>query len=100
MKVNVNSWHYRYMINLLEFERPNNLCAYFWKLLLCIVFSPIFGIMGLFVVTVCAVAWPFVWLKEKYEAENMYKTRKPNIAISYLKAKKQKACPLIEYVDE
>ena len=38
MKFSKSSWHYR-LIGLFDLNHPNNLCAYFWKTVLAMIFS-------------------------------------------------------------
>lgn len=130
LKVSKNSWHYRYMVDLLSFDQPKTLCGYWWKLVWALISAPsvalvfiavaLFGLyVGLFFLTLpvsqffidgvtngirllSLVLWTFVFLAIIkhynlfwYRAE--VKERKPNIAVEYIKAKKRKICPLIEY---
>lgn len=85
------------------------------------VFSiPIWATIALVVLIVYLVIYiPFAWLREKYrpgrdrrkakrkaarlewEAEQKKKPKKgPGLIESYVKARKEKVCPLIEVVDE
>ena len=54
MQVSTSSWHYR-LINFLDFDHPDNLCAYCWKTLFAIFFVgamwPVAIAGGVFVVT-------------------------------------------------
>ena len=45
MQISRNSWHYR-LINFLDFDHPDNLCAYCWKTIWAIVFSA-FALMAM-----------------------------------------------------
>jgi len=77
-----------------------------------LLWSPfILPLVGIFVV----IFFPFVFLKEKIEDKiherrirrlnKQYdklvpaKKKKPNVFVEYMKAKKEKVCPLIEYED-
>ena len=128
MKINKNSWHYKMNYEFSE-RLPKTLCSYFWttviRTLLLLVFSaailttliilisPLallfdikhpmqevsFSIYGLmFALFLCL----FIGAKVENYKRNKYLIRpykKPNILWDYLKAKKEKVCPFLEFED-
>lgn len=49
VKLNRDSWHFKYYINVIGSNPPKSLCPYFWSLFALVLFSPlIFFIYGLF----------------------------------------------------
>ena len=40
MKINVNSWHYRF-VDWVHGDVPNSLCTYFWKLVVAFIVTPV-----------------------------------------------------------
>ncbi len=46
MQISIDSWHYK-LIDILDFNHPDNLCAYFWKTVWTIIFVSfmIFGVI-------------------------------------------------------
>jgi len=78
MKINANSWHYRYM-NWLQYPPPRNLCAYFWS----VVFLVLLG---------WACIPVFWWIDRPYNND-------PGLLRSWARARKEKLCPLIEFVN-
>ena len=101
-------------------HRPKNLCRYFWTIVAMFLSTPLWALLALlFAIVLYCVLIPIVWLwedvlgpgrmrrQEKRKAKraalraqrmNM-PPKEPGIVISYLKARKQKACPIIEVVD-
>jgi len=98
MKISKKSWHYRYLewlavkcIGIPEFIFPRtSLCEYFWSLCLMIIFMP-FIVPVFFVINIIANL-----NKDDYQRKN----KQPGLIISYARAIKMKACPLIEFTDE
>ena len=123
MKISKQSWHYRLLFKL-DLKIPNNLCGYFWKvvrtILICVILSPLLVIAGVGLLVVGGI----VWLGDRYgwwKAIEAWQTRRylrkvqakedakrkateappkqPSLFVAWLKAKKQKICPLLEFVD-
>jgi len=95
MKINRQSWHYKFMMNFWRAEEPSNLCQYFWRLIGYILITPIFAVF----LPVALLMFQFIYLYEKF-GEWYYHCRPDDYAIvSFFKSKKIKACPLIEYYD-
>ncbi len=118
MKIKRNSWHYKISNWGSWGGRNDNLCLYFWRLVLKVLFV---------VVCICAISgfiyllcidfyFRFAWVVVLYflfsvgvSVLAVWFTRTQlgkspeipgsNILIEYLKAKKAKICPLIEYTD-
>ena len=162
MKLNKKSWHAWFYKMLYGWDRkfPNNLCAYFWKMLLSIIVAPvlllvclplyiegliskrdhhrdgyfhdahiiasIFAWIGLFLIFSGVYVWFAGWesnwhipaitlygilaviiigLILNYYDEKRIKSpknthlveKKPNVFIEFIKAKKNKYCPKIEW---
>jgi len=134
MRVKINSWHYK-LICFADFGIPNNLCAYFWK----VVFSALFLVaMAIFVLFLAATATiavtSFIWVwffgieyeigifamimycfvgffilhSKSYPQRGIWaveivgrrESTEPNLLIEWIRAKKQKICPMIEFIDE
>jgi hypothetical protein len=119
MKVKRKSWHYKISNFGDSFEKSNdNLCRYFWRLIgKCALV--VFGTLGGIFLTIAFFASPYwisvtiivlwvcssvilpvlaVWfLREKLgkSPEMPY----GNLVVEYMKAKKEKVCPIIEYTD-
>jgi len=122
MKIDKNSWHYRwsnFFTNQNEYN--TNLCSYFWKLMFSIFFpmACVFIILGavivltilLFIepgfinmvvsaccVTGCvflpplAIHWYRIWTNH-----TEYRISGEMVVVDFIKAKKRKICPLIEF---
>ena len=120
MKVKRSSWHYKvnYFGSDWGERKHDNLCAYFWrtvaKLFIVTFFLGIFSLLGyefftsgfmapiiimvLFIASVlCMPPMAINLLRKKLgkSPEMPY----GNIVVEYMRARKQKMCPLIEYVD-
>ncbi|KKN76461.1 hypothetical protein LCGC14_0369700 [marine sediment metagenome] len=112
-------WWRKSGIHKSKFEPPKNLCAYFWVLVGFTVFLPFLSLMvGLWAVPLWAgtlavtlVKWilvtPIVFmilllidLVKKLRLEKKEKPDHLSLTWELIKAKKRKACPLIEYKDE
>jgi len=105
MKVSKKSWHYR-LIFWYDHYVPQNLCDYFWALMKSML------IVGLLAVTapVWGPAMAVHYLFERYDDWRFEKMiadhesgppppKPPGIIMSFLRAKKQKVCPLIEFTE-
>ena len=99
------------------FEPPKNICTYFWTGVGLTAATPLFGIAVIFIISGVwlitllkeMLKWPLivpiifivaglVGLTKKMRPEKKEaKPRSPSLTWEYIKAKKQKACPLIEY---
>ena len=128
MKVSKSSWHYWIYKNSFEhgcaFE-PNNLCPYFWRvvgggikiLVVTAVVAIVLGFVGwLFyahtgatfvstavigVIIAVSVNWDEIrWAyEERFGKSEEVETPEPGLLRSWLKAKKDKVCPVIEMVE-
>lgn len=120
MKIKRTAWHYK--ISNSGRERSNdNLCNYFWRLVgnilafvgkvmaalalvVCLVFlgyfiisDPLVLIVVLFFVSSAVFPILAIWFMRK-KLEKSLEMPYGNIVIAYIKAKKEKVCPLIEYI--
>ena len=97
MKISQQAWHYRYLV-LLQANIPDNLCAYFWTVAFAtIVLPPLVLMMALPVVVVGGLVFLcrlFVMGQERRSG------RPPTLVVAWLRAKKAKLCPLIEWVKD
>lgn len=119
MKIKRSSWHYK----ISNFGKrswdigSDNLCLYFWRMVFKVVVAVI---LFCFVSLFCYTFWTefdfrFIWLCFFYAGfvafvswlaihllrERLGKSPEipgGNIIVEYLKAKKEKVCPLIEYI--
>ena len=123
VKVKRSSWHYKisHVGDTIE-SGIDNLCFYFWRLVwkLILVLSAIIivpsmcyiviytyitshfiisnSIMMIFIIS-CATLPPVVIYFIRIKIGEPLKTQGENIVFEFIKAKKNKICPLIEYVD-
>lgn len=84
MKISKKSWHYWYL-NWVGIDHPKNLCNYFWMTILMLLGLPFFLISF----TLCN----FFDIVEKRPK------KEPGLFRLWVRARKEKVCPLIEYVD-
>jgi hypothetical protein len=84
MKISKRSWHFRYL-NWLDFPYPHNLCGYFWSVVFIILVTPIF----------VPLMFGIIWWMDRDSSEHS----EPGLLRSWWKAKKDKVCPLITFVD-
>ena len=115
MKISRRSWHYRAYKGF-RYREPTELCSYFWtvafilaiKTVMVVGISLIAIIVGTFATVVAYqnAGSIFMWLgiiasvfMLGYLARRSWKADHPNIAVAYLRAKKDRLCPLIEVED-
>lgn len=128
MKINRKSWHYRLQRRMWN-TIPNNLCSYFWKLIWSlIVTSTALTVMAVFILGIVYPLVSY-WFSNEYwkslsiatwmitltiativgsdELKLYYRDKRanepvkePSVFVSFVKAKKAKICPLIEFIDE
>lgn len=126
MKVKRTAWHYRYYCFLKEGWKepfalwdiirgkrrvkqyqPRSLCSYFWFCVVSTLTLPIVTLLvGLTIAIILGILSPLVWGADKVEEIAKERRSKKGLAPkqtgvvrSFLKAKKQKVCPMIEVVD-
>ena len=86
MKISRKSWHYRFLMNVMGCPYPpSNLCIYFWL------------VMGLLIVS--PIAYPLFKFFDYLDNREPRPYKKPGLVRSYLKARKEKVCPLLEFED-
>jgi hypothetical protein len=121
MRVNRESWHYKWKKLIIgEYNMYGNLCAYFWGCVLSIALPAIFTFLIIIVAILFIVAMftdplffnvliitifgigciilPFIaiyWYRKK--TIKQYLVPGEEIVIEFIKAKKNKICPLIDY---
>lgn len=106
MQIKTSSWHYKILrLYRQSNPMPADLCSYVWAFILeipcktiCLIFlSPVF--LGLVVLLgiIFGVGWVGTKLIERCVGE--FGTYKEPLLVTYLKAKKEKICPTIEYED-
>ena len=126
IKIDTNKWYHRWTVDWWV-HMPQSICAYFWKVVGTLFLKFSFGIFSIIVpfVTGCVLLYPilqiwfgtdiflailssllwiFVGNVSLYEYRKFKKAENPEIYNQhtiigeYIKAKKNKICPLIEYV--
>lgn len=121
MKINTKSWHYRLKSRILgRFIMHQNLCAYFWGCVLSILLPAILVSLILFLVVffiyimftepgfinICLIVLSVIgcfalppigiyWFRRK--TIKQYLVPGEEVVVEFIKAKKSKLCPLIEY---
>lgn len=109
MQISKNSWHYKvayfFRCQMGSGDMPRNLCSY--VLLMCaevpckcvclLLFSPIFLLIGLGLALCYGIYVVGDWYEKKTGKEITLPEIKEPLFISWIRAKKQKVCPLIEY---
>lgn len=101
-------------------HRPKNLCRYFWTIMVMLISIPIWSVLALafsFIVGIILVGeWIYrtdtwgKWRRRRRRRDTKCARRlrfedkeraekEPSLLVSYIKARKQKACPLIEVVE-
>ena len=91
---------------------PQNLCLYFWA----VMWSPVWFMISTLMVASVVLVW-FLWMKLVFKSARFvyHSVRKPDIGdnkpdmeapistlgmvVAFIKAKKQKVCPLIQFED-
>lgn len=121
MQVSTTAWHYRFL-RAMECRRPSNLCSYFWMVVLHMALVVFFAgialvVMALLVAPILAIWFEWfeqvmivgyvIWLAilgvtwalyRHWRRTQMGYVKQPDgLALSWVKAKKDKVCPLIEY---
>ena len=106
LTISSKSWHLK-LVRILRTDdyKPRNLCGYFWQVVGTCATVPLLAL--LFVVAILAVGtWLAVsWLNRKLplrhgKRERLIATESHlNLAWEWVKAKKQKVCPLIKVVE-
>lgn len=99
MKISKKSWHYR--LHNATGIIPRNLCWYFWKTVLLAALLVLFGWM---IAIIVGIVWVVAkaqskweeWFPYKYE---VYVEKEPGLVRAWLKAKKDKVCPTLEFVN-
>lgn len=118
MKIKRTSWHYKISNLLTTYEKDyDNLCIYFWRLVGTCALS-LFGIS-----LICVLLYEYftshIWISNtifilwlllsivlplliirflRKKVGKLPKASFENIVLEYIKAKKEKVCPIIEYV--
>ncbi len=105
MKISKRSWHYRlvnWFCSRIESPVPDNLCEYIYVLglslgywIVLIIFFPIV-LLGFVLLLI-----PFgLFVGGKLVFDWLVGESKQSLLMAWLKAKKHKVCPFIEFVDE
>ncbi|AAQ81530.1 hypothetical protein PHG31p209 [Aeromonas phage 31] len=126
MKISTKSWHYR-LLNTMDMSIPRSLCPYFWKVVFTIgfigvittflaiifhgvgakalwnwfdydanfVYATLFGftLVVSVLAAVIGVFFGFFYASEK----ELFTIKTENIVINYIRAKKSKICPTLEF---
>lgn len=110
MKISRKSWHYRWLSWWLKHtspplkpvpDPPNDLCSYFWLLVYSFTFYPVGMLFICILMSPFAIIFGLCYIVEylwgRYIKSEEKKEKKEWLATSWLRAKKQKVCPLIEW---
>jgi hypothetical protein len=103
VKINKKSWHYKYLVWLHkdEFYLPRSLCGYFWLLVASLTIIPVVLVLvGIPVVIAIGIGELLKRLHRKLNRNRKSVVHQPSIVVEFVKAKKRKVCPIIEFVDE
>ncbi len=115
MKVKRNTWHYKFYRFISDGRpgRTTNLCAYFWKIVFGLSIATVLGAIALALIGLvgyafyeftaiaftvllgAVVGFGFIFLCTRLN--NAYQDSQPGLVRLYLKAKKDKVCPLVEF---
>ena len=110
MKINTNSWHYRLNHRMNPRYMPNKLCGYFWHTVTNII-AVIMAIAGTLVIFVLLILLlvnaPLVFCSSVLLISGSIRTAqaihrsqpRENLLFTWMKAKKRKVCPYIEFID-
>lgn len=118
MKISKQSWHYK-LNRAMGSDISNGLCMYFWQTVFSLVFAAVVcaGLLGFVYATVCipwqiwdasvrleatiaALIWTVVgglYFWSRWYDYRQEHPRSPSVITAYLKAKKQKVCPTLEF---
>lgn len=125
MRVSRHSWHFRYycfwrtctsaespymFFDLLRRKEsvqgdfyPRSICSYFWFCVFATLFIPLVCVVILIAtVLIVTLGWPFFKIHDRNERlreEGKKKPKTSGVVKTFVKAKKEKVCPLIEMVD-
>lgn len=125
MKIKKSSWHYKVSSIISHPYDGDTLCFYFWRLVTAIAvivlvigtaltgiyiyltsnFAASNSIMIGFIISYIALPWLIIWeLRKKFgqigrPIEIEIEIPDDNIVLEFIRAKKAKICPLIEYID-
>ena len=100
MRISSKSWHLRLVRLFDDTYLPRDLCSYFWRVLFSIILLPI-------LLPIISIIFIFVVVEnisdriyERRSRLGRKKEKKPNLFFEFIKAKKEKICPLIEVIEE
>ena len=119
MKINRNSWHYKVSNLFTEWESSSDtLCWYFWRLvftllgistIICIIAlliysyftSPQWQANSIAVLSISlSIVLPILAIRKLRQINGKpYKLSGEDVVVEFIKAKKNKICPLITYTD-
>jgi hypothetical protein len=112
MKIKRSRWHYRLLNWFTEGNVPTNLCSYFWNLIGRLIFILMLSGVALGALYAAVKYWQqalltagfilgltLIIIGSFYLGEWLRGRRKskPGLVMSFLKAKKDKVCPLLEF---
>ncbi len=115
MKLSRSSWHYRFLTFAERCDLsprgvlPTDLCSYFWTLVFAAFMITVAGMLLAAVAVIALVGSPLllvaggcVYLWKRFGVRRNGEpnfTRPPSLFGAWLRAKKDKVCPLIEWED-
>jgi len=117
MKVSRHSWHYRlhsFVFTFFNWEQygpipaikgkrwehqPQSLCGYFWSTATLTALVPVLTLILLASAPLIGLGLVAFWLHDRYRLWRPKQYKEPSLVRQYVKARKQKVCPLIELTD-
>jgi len=96
MNIRKSTWHYRFI--MIHTTPPKNLCSYFWTLVsFMVVWFLLWWLFVLAFVVIRISDWLESGADKKPKVTKIPK--EPGLIRSWVSAKKNKVCPLIEFVE-
>lgn len=119
MKVCKKAWHYRVLTGTTGFKPSQSLCGYFWQVMFATFFAApiILTLVGVYVLGAGALwaaqkalqpvgaflGWAWRLIPKRQPKPQEWRTvpppKEPGLLRSWIKAKKDRVCPLIEFTD-
>ena len=120
MRISKKSWHYKLLVAMgtVPWHRYDSLCGYFWGLVFTLFVKLPFSLVAVVLCSPVIVIFITIfwvqdklqrrrWLKAKEDAKKPQPPDKPSklcnnepwLITAWLRAKKDKVCPLIEWED-
>jgi hypothetical protein len=102
MKISRKSWHYRFLKWMRCSPIPDNLCGYFWVVVLAGLAIAAISTVAVVLSPIWVPAWVYCKLQDRFDEKFPPKekpAREPGLLRQWLKAKKDRVCPLLEWTE-